>query len=57
MDQFIPAAGGGFALLMLVVGLVVGAGGYRWLLASKHAALLKELEAKAAALEDKIRGR
>ena len=54
MDQFVPVAGGGFALLMLVVGLVAGALGYRWL-GRNQAERLAALEAKLAELDDQRR--
>ena len=49
--DFIPTASGGFALLMLVVGLVVGALGYRWL-GRNQADKLAALEAKLKELDD-----
>jgi uncharacterized membrane-anchored protein YhcB (DUF1043 family) len=52
--EMIPASGG-FALLMLVVGLVVGALGYRWL-TRNQAEELARLEAQLKALDDKRRG-
>jgi uncharacterized membrane-anchored protein YhcB (DUF1043 family) len=55
IDQFQVPAGGGFALLMLVVGLAVGALGYRWLMRHK-AEQLAALEARLSALDDARRG-
>lgn len=56
MDCFNPStASGGFTLFAVLVAFCLGAAGYRWLLSSKYAAKMKELEDKAAQLEDKIR--
>jgi uncharacterized membrane-anchored protein YhcB (DUF1043 family) len=55
IDQFQVPAGGGFALLMLVVGIVIGALGYRWLVRNQ-AEKLAAAEAKLAELDDKRRG-
>jgi hypothetical protein len=52
MDQFVPVAGGGFALLMLVVGFAAGMWGYRYWLKrnpeslERWAAELKRLRAR-----------
>jgi len=57
MDCLNPnAASGGFILVALVVAFVLGMVAYRGLLSSKYAAKVKELEAKAAELDDKRRG-
>lgn len=57
MDCLNPqTASGGFTLFAILVAAGLGAWGYRWLMRSKYAAKVAELEAKGAELDDKLRG-